>query len=384
MKPLADYSFIKGVNYGIKDDETALRDLGYAKRVGLNSVRLWLSYKAWENEGQPYLDRLVHFTRLCHSQGFSLVPILFNGNGMDAAILESDFLPRGEAFARAVVDCMKDEPGLLMYDVMNEPSCTDLIFKAPSEEIKAALYEKIWRFVRHFCQYIKSLDPINAITVGNFLATDLETSADLVDVLSYHDYSPTLKGVRAMAELALSVSKKYGKPVINNETCCIARANPYDLVIETLNSYGIPWYIFNLMIDGYWNDVHGLFYPDGTVRDTAAIAAIMGCYRNRNLDTIIPEKPNRERHAFMALERLQKLLSDCADAFEYGGFDVIELLEVCEFMANLLESGQMVPMQVPPTARIYAWRKMEHPPVLEIKNFAYQLARQLKESCHIL
>ena len=53
-------------------------------------------------------------------------------------------------------------------------------------------------------------------------------------------------------------------------------------------------------------------------------------------------------------------------------------------MANLLESGQLVPMQVPPTARIAAWRRQENPSELEIKDFAYALARQLRESCHIL
>ncbi|MEJ2147381.1 MAG: hypothetical protein P8020_19845 [Acidobacteriota bacterium] len=29
------------------------------------------------------------------------------------------------------------------------------------------------------------------------------------------------------------------------------------------------------MIQGYWGEIHGLFYPDGTIRDPATIAAIM-------------------------------------------------------------------------------------------------------------
>ena len=52
MKPLKDYSFIKGVNYGMpKDDTITLRDLGYAKRLGINSVRIWLSYHSYEDKG---------------------------------------------------------------------------------------------------------------------------------------------------------------------------------------------------------------------------------------------------------------------------------------------------------------------------------------------
>lgn len=386
MKPQNSYAWIKGVNYRIRPDEAVtLRELGYAKRLGINSVRVWLSYEAFEREGEAYIRQVKRFVQACHEQAVTVVPILFNGNGLDPAILEADFTPRGERFASAVVEALRDEPGLLMYDVMNEPPCNDLILRAPDEAVKRARYEKIWAFVRHYCAYVKALDPVNALTVGNWLAVDIESSADLVDVISYHDYSPTLKGVRAMAELALSAGRKYGKPVINNETCCVARANPYDQVIQTLDEYGIPWYVFNLMIDGYWKDVHGIFYPDGTIRDPAVAAAIVGCFRNRRLETLVPEKPNREQEGVKALKKLEALLSDShPDVFAYGGFDVEALLDVCETMAHLLEGGQLVPMQIPPTARIDAWRRQEKPDVLEIKKFAYDLALTLKRSCQIL
>ena len=386
MKPLQDYSFLKGVNHGLERDEAALRrHLGYGKRLGINSVRIWLSYKEFANEGAGYVDALRQYIRVCDSEGVTVMPILFNGNGIDPAILEEAFLPEGETFAKAIVEGVKDEPGLIMWDIMNEPPCNPLILEAPSQEVKDGWYAKIWKFVRHFCKFVKGLDPVNAITVGNWLAVDMESSADLVDVLSYHDYSTTLKGVTDAAELALSVGKKYGKPVINNETCCIARANPYDTVIQKMNELHIPWYVFNLMIEGYWNDVHGIFYEDGTVRDPAIAAAIVGCFRNRDLNALVPEKPNREQQATKSVQKAAELLSDSnADGFGYGRLNVNDLLEVCEEMANLLEAGQLAPMQIPPTARIAAWRKQEHPNELEVKSFTYELAKTLKDACQML
>lgn len=386
MKPLNDYSFIRGVNYGMKTDPAIVRrDLGYAKRLGINSVRIWLRHQRYEEAGQAYIDQMVTFVRTCHEEGVSVVPILFNGNGLDPAMLEEDFLPFADRFIAAVVEALRDEPGLLMYDAMNEPPCNDLILKAPDEETKQAVYQKIWRFVRHVCTRIKALDPDNCLTVGNWLAVDIQTSADLVDVISYHDYSPTLAGVREAAELALAEGRKWGKPVINNETCCIARANGYDTVIQVLNEYGIPWYVFNLMIEGYWSDVHGIFYPDGTVRDPAIAAAIVGCFRSRDLEVIVPEKPNREHQALDALKKLRALLADSEpDVFAYKGFKISELLDACEHAANLLEGGQLVPMQVPPTARIAAWRRQEKPNVLDVKSFAFDLAETLRKACHIL
>ena len=386
MKPLQDYSFLKGVNHGLERDEAALRrHLGYGKRLGINSVRIWLSYKEFANEGAGYVDALRQYIRVCDSEGVTVMPILFNGNGIDPAILEEAFLPEGETFAKAIVEGVKDEPGLIMWDIMNEPPCNPLILEAPSQEVKDGWYAKIWKFVRHFCKFVKGLDPVNAITVGNWLAVDMESSADLVDVLSYHDYSTTLKGVTDAAELALSVGKKYGKPVINNETCCIARANPYDTVIQKMNELHIPWYVFNLMIEGYWNDVHGIFYEDGTVRDPAIAAAIVGCFRNRDLNALVPEKPNREQQATKSVQKAAELLSDSnADGFGYGRLNVSALLDVCEEMANLLEAGQLAPMQIPPTARIAAWRKQEHPNELEVKSFTYELAKTLKDACQML
>lgn len=386
MKPLRDYSFIRGVNYGMKTDPAIVRrDLSYAKRLGLNSVRIWLSYRRFEEIGAEYIAQLVTFVRTCHEEGVSVVPILFNGNGLDPAVLQEDFLPRADRFTQAVVKALQDEPGLLMYDAMNEPPCNDLILKAPDEETKQAVYAQIWRFVRHVCKQIKRLDPVNCLTVGNWLAADIASSADLVDVISYHDYSPTLSGVRKAAETALAEGRRWGKPVINNETCCIARANNYDTVIQVLNEYGIPWYVFNLMIEGYWSDVHGIFYPDGSVRDPAIAAAIVGCFRCRDLEAIVPEKPNREHQAIDALKRLRALLSDAEpDVFAYRSVKAAELLDACEHVANLLEGGQLVPMQIPPTARIAAWRRQEKPNLLDVKNFAWELAELLRKSCHII
>lgn len=159
MKPFSSYAWIKGVNYDMRPDEaTVLRDLGYAKRLGINSVRIWLSYQAYEQEGEAYIQRLKRFVQVCHSQQVSVMPILFNGNGLQPAILDAEFTPRGERFSAAVVSALHDEPGLLMYDIMNEPPCNDWIIHAPSEEEKQARYAQIWTFVRHYCAYVNQPD----------------------------------------------------------------------------------------------------------------------------------------------------------------------------------------------------------------------------------
>ena len=148
--------------------------------------------------------------------------------------------------------------------------------------------------------------------------------------------------------LAEEVSKKFGKPMMNTETACIARANPYDVLLEISDKHKTGWYLFNLMIQGYWGEVHGLFYADGTIRDPAIIAAVMGFYRNRDLNTIIKPVPNREGHAQRAVQAIDAALRDDPSVFQHAKTSTDKILDAAEYAVNLLESAEMVPMYVPP------------------------------------
>ena len=55
--------------------------------------------------------------------------------------------------------------------------------------------------------------------------------------------------------------KKFGKPMLNTETACIARATRTMCCWKYLEQHKTGWYVFNLIIQGYWGEVHGLFFP---------------------------------------------------------------------------------------------------------------------------
>jgi len=267
---------------------------------------------------------------------------------------------------------------------MNEPECNRWVGSAAKEE-KAARQKKIQDFVRRSCAFVKSVDGKTPITVGYTTAYEIQPTVDCVDVISFHDYSGTLAKIEANYALAESIGKKTGKPVMQTETGCLARCNPYDLTLAACQRHKMGWFVFNLIIRGRCDSEHGVFYPDGTVRDPATIAAMMGCFRNRDTATIIPGLPNREGHAQHCIADIRKALTEKTDdAFDYRQSDVANLLEAAERAANLLECCDLVPMAVPPTAKIAAWRKMKNPPLAEIRAFAYDLAKQLQEACQLL
>jgi len=371
------------VNYGMQGDQKTIeRDLGYAKRVNLNSTRIWLSYLAYEKDPKGYIEKVRNYIRTSKQLGFSTMPILFNGNNLSPDTLKPEFRSRGDAYVKAIVEALKDEPGLLMWDIMNEPMTNDYVGHAPADQ-KQPRQDEITAFVRYYLSSVKKLDSVNALTVGYNYSYQLEGSADLVDVLSFHEYTPLRSTIEASYKTAEDVSKKYGKPMLNTETACIARSNPYDVVLQISEEHKTGWYLFNLIIQGYWGEVHGLFYPDGTIRDPAIIAAVMGFYRNRNLDTMIRPVPNREGHAEKALKAIEEALHDDPNTFRHTMQSTDKLLDAAEYAANLLESAEIVPMIVPPSAQIQYWR--QQPPEkrdrAEIRAFTYDLGLQLKKWC---
>ena len=382
-KPLEDYSFIRGVNHVMTGDtEILTRDLGYARRLNLNSTRIWLSFEDYEKNPQAYVSRLRDYIRVSHQLGFSTMPILLNGNYLNPETIKPEFRARGDAYVKGIVEAIKDEPGLLMWDIMNEPFTNDYHDKAPEQE-RPQRKAEIMAFVRHQLSHVKTLDPVNAVTVGHTFASDLETTADLVDVLSFHDYTPLRSSVEEAYSIAAEVSKKLGKPMLNTETGCIARGNPYDMVLEIAERNKTGWYLFNLMIEGYWGEIHGLIYPDGTIRDPATIAAVMGFHRNRDLNSIMRPAPNREGQAQRALLAIEASLKDNQDAFHHSKTTTDTILDAAEYAAHLLEAAEMVPMHVPPTARIRFWRE-QAPQERDrdaIRSFAFDLGQMLKQTC---
>ncbi|MFN8452847.1 MAG: cellulase family glycosylhydrolase, partial [Anaerolineae bacterium] len=257
MDYLKDYHHIRGFNYtpssafndvGFwRDYDSTLveRELTYAERLGLNSARIFLSYVVYERDPQRFLERVRHFLRAAHARGISTMVVVWDScfdetipayetqmNGWvpnpGVARLGTDFWADGERYCADLVEALRDEPGLLMWDVMNEPRMTSWLSGSEAE----ARTQVIWAFVRHFCAVIKRLDPQHPITVGVHVADDIAQVGQHVDVITCHDYLPTRAAIRAHIRQILDFCEAYRKPALLSEIGCLARSNPYDVTLE--------------------------------------------------------------------------------------------------------------------------------------------------------
>lgn len=381
-----DYSWVRGVNYSFPvPREQLVRELGYGRRVNLNAIRFWLDYWSWKREGAAYVAKVAEQVKTARECGYYSMPIIFNGNLASPRLFAREELADQERYVRELTKACVKTQGILMWDVMNEPDCANHFIDEVTGSEREQRCQAMWAWLRAKCRLVRSCDPSSYVTVGHTWTRSMEETAAECDIFSFHNYLGTRKAVAEDFDRALAIGRKHGKCVLQTETGCYARANPYDMVLEACEQRRLGWFVFNLMVNTGCARFHGIFYADGTVRDPAAIAAMMGCYRNRDADTIIVPYPNREHQAERAIRMIRDAMKDRrANGFARDQLDALAILDACEYGANLLEAAELVPMAVPPTAKINAWRKREQPPIDEIRPFAFELAEQLRRQCCIV
>ena len=315
------------------DPEEATFNLDLAKSLNLNMARVFVPYQCFTELGDELAPRLQDFARKLDERGMGFVPVVGSGRWMR----DTTLLYQAEEWVDYLVNALKDEPNLMMWDLMNEPDLA-MFMKDMNFENCKMLYK-----------LFKEKDPDTPLTIGMEKVSCMIEMADYADILQFHNYSETRDMVRDTIALAKAFAASVGKQVFNGEMGCIARGNPYDVTLEEHMKAGMGWTIWELMIVRQgWGTVHGVFYEDGTVRDPSIAAAIMGWFRNR--ENPMDYFPDREDKITSFLDRTDKWKKDGAKDFETG-------IHIAEVGANMLESAQLAPMAENPNWEVNELRK---------------------------
>jgi hypothetical protein len=345
---------------------------------------MWMMQSKYEAEGDSYVNMLKEYVQMAGEYGITVMPIFFNGNAIaEFSVLTEDEWSKAEKYAADIIGALKEEPNIIMWDAINEPMCCDYLRLSPEDEYKQR-YENLTNWTRRATEMIKKIDRTIPVTVGHELVEHVEITVDLVDVISFHDYLHTRKEMEdAIFRVQKIAAENGGKQIMNTETGCVCRSNPYDIELELCAKHKIGFYIFNLVIEGHWGDVHGIVYPDGTIRDPNVVAAVMGFFRKRDVGRIYAN-PNREHHSAKAIKGVEDILAiKETKLHNFETHSSEDILEAAEYVVNQLEVAEMVPMWDPPSAKIERWRAMpeEQRDIVAIRQFAYDMMNLLKESC---
>ena len=349
-RPAGDLSGVRGFNYQSAPTEghtehwlhysgaETERDFDFAKRLQLNQVRVFTPYAAWVQGKAAFRKNLLHLVRAAHQRGMGVMPTIQYERGVS---MDKSRWASSKEFVADLVATIGKEPGLAFWDVSNEPDCCAL---PPTPANRTRMEHAVY-----MARMFHELDPVTPVTIGAAFSDNMIEMGDAQDVLSFHNYLPTRAAIRADIGKAKAYAAKVNKPLINTEIGCIARANPYDVTLEEHMKARVGWYIWELMITHQWGTVHGVFHPDGTIRDPSIVAALLGMFRDRD-ENVMLSAPDREGAVTRAVANNKKWLAEANPNWDTG-------LDLAEISANLLEAGELIAMNEPPTRTVDLLRK---------------------------
>jgi hypothetical protein len=261
------------------DPATIDRELGFAEGLGLNSLRVFIQYVAYEDDAALLLDRLDAFLELASGRGLSVMPVLFDDCWLPEPF-SGDQAPEprpgfhnpywqsspgnrrvGLAFRPALQRYVEDLLGrfgrdqrIIAWDLYNEPQTRDA---------SVALVRDVFAWARR----VAPSQPLTACWYGALLS----------DITSIHFYVSPARDPDE-ARRAIESAKSLGRPVVATEA--LGRPNHGELheILPLFNESRIGWYLWELMIGAdqtryQWPNsprvddeivFQGLLYPDGT------------------------------------------------------------------------------------------------------------------------
>jgi hypothetical protein len=320
------------------------RDFGYAQQLNLNQVRTFVRFDAWDQDSKTFDESLNRFMDAAQRHHLGVMLVLApSAKVMNLPPAEAD--AKLKAWVVALAKIVRDKPAMAFWDVANEPDWPGYADhrRTPAE------VERRMNLARTFAGTVHANDKKHATTVGCFRVKCMDDLADSTDVMSFHDYPPTIAKAQANIKAAHEIAARHHKQVFDTEMGCIGRADPYDMVLREYKTSGMGFYIWELMITKFWGNVHGVFYADGSVRDPVIAAAVMGVFRNQTKETVL-EDPDREGWVTASVAAGKAWLAESNPAWEKG-------LNIAEVQANLLEGAQLVAMRNPPTREIVLLRQ---------------------------
>lgn len=348
-----DLSGVRGFNYTPASvtnealymqysDEEVNRDFGYARSLNLNQARIFARYSEWKQDRAKFEDSFRKVMAAAKRHDIGLMFVLAPGRDILDAPAEQKIEAEAQAkeWVTDMLSMAKGHKEVFAWDVANEPDWSGY----SENPMPDAWRERRLDFARRMADLVHRFDKNNLTTVGCFREACMEKMADYTDILSYHDYSPTVAEIDGYIAKAKAFSAKIGKPVVQTEMGCIGRGNPYDVALREYHKAGIGFYIWELMITKGWGDVHGVFYPDGSVRDPAIPAAVMGIFRKNDAGFRL-ESPDRESWVTRAVTASKKWMDDPNPDWNAG-------LQAAELAANMLQANQLMAMREPPVRTV--------------------------------
>lgn len=226
------------------DPATIDRELGWAKSLGFNSVRVFLHHIAWEQDPQGFLTRMEEFLKLTEKHKIGVLFVFFDSvwhpypkpgkqpaprphlhnsgwvqdPGRDLLEKPQDW-GKLEKYVKAVLEKFKADPRIHGWDLFNEPDNLNRNSYGPWEpEKKRELSLELLMKVFNWSREIDLAHPVTSgVWIGQWadpakLSPTERVQLEQSDIISFHNYG-NLDDLKKCVENL----KRYKRPVLCTE-----------------------------------------------------------------------------------------------------------------------------------------------------------------------
>jgi hypothetical protein len=208
------------------DPKTIDRELGWAEKTGMNTVRVYLHDLAWQADAAGFKKRINEYLTIADHHGIRTLFVIFDDcwnknpkigkqpapkpgvhnsgwvqSPSDAVVLDPKAWPRLERYVTDIFKTFGRDGRVLLWDLYNEPG-------------NAKLGEKSLPLLEAAFRWARAAEPTQPLTAGLWFDNKALSDFQLAnsDVITFHNYNDAESLKKRIAEL-----KKHGRPVICTE-----------------------------------------------------------------------------------------------------------------------------------------------------------------------
>jgi hypothetical protein len=209
------------------DTATINRELGWAERIGMNVMRVYLHHVAWEVDKEGFKNRMNTYLTIANKHGIKTVFCIFDdcwnttysagkqpepkvgvhnsGWVRDPGELlytDTTLIKKLEDYVKDVLTTFKDDKRIAIWDLYNEPGNSG--YGNKSLPLLKKVFEWGWE--------VRPSQPLTSgvwkLTLSDLNKFQIENS----DIITYHNYESPEKH-----QVAIDTLKKYNRPMVCTE-----------------------------------------------------------------------------------------------------------------------------------------------------------------------
>ena len=300
------------------DSKTIDRELGWAESIGMNTMRVFLHNLPWREDSQGFLSRLEQFLQIADKHHIRITFVLLDSvwdpypqtgrqraprphvhnsgwvQAPGAEILKDSSRWEKELrpYVTGVLKHFRNDPRILMWDLMNEPDNDNPPYRGKELPNKAELAT---RLLKREWQWAREVNPSQPLTSGVWkgdwsseaaLSDTARFQLENSDILTFHSYEPAEVTKRRIDSL-----RRFRRPIVCSEYMARPLGSTFQAILPLLKEQHVGAYNWGFVSgksqtiypwDSWENEYtgpppvwfHDIFYPDGKPYAAAEVELI--------------------------------------------------------------------------------------------------------------